>query len=225
VNLKGATPMKTTKEARAALYARVSTATHGQDPEVQLQPLRQVAAQRGWRVIEEYVDIGISGGKESRPELDRLMKAVRSGQVDMVAVARFDRFARSTKHLLDALDEMRRCGVDFISLTESVDTGTAIGKMVFTFLAAVAEFERALIQERVLAGVAKAKAEGTHCGRPRRNFDLRPVLVLLEQGNSVREVSRMVGIPRGTIRRRLKELEQGRQVGGQEVPMKNSRNS
>lgn len=127
------------KVPRVALYARVSTINHGQDPEVQLQPLRQVAEQRGWNVIQEFVDVGISGAKESRPELDRLMKAIRSGKVDVVAVARFDRFARSTKHLLDALDEMRRVGVDFVSVSESIDTGTAIGKMVFTFLAGLAE--------------------------------------------------------------------------------------
>ena len=199
---------------RAALYARVSTTNHGQDPEVQLMPLRAMAKQKQWKVVGEFVDIGVSGAKESRPELDRLMDSVRSGKVDAVVVSRFDRFARSTRHLLDALELMRTNHVDFISISEAVDTSSSVGRMVLTFLAGVAEFERELVRERVKAGLAKAKAEGKHLGRPRRDFDLRPVLALKEKGHSIREISKMMGVPRTTIRRRLSELEKRREGSG-----------
>ena len=107
-----------TRPFRAALYARTSTADKGQDPALQLEDLRRLAEQRGWRVVEEYVDEGQRGGKDSRPALDRMMADARGGKLDVVAVWRFDRFARSTKHLLTALEEFRSCGVDFISQRE-----------------------------------------------------------------------------------------------------------
>lgn len=199
------TTTATTKTIKAVLYARVSTVGHGQDPEVQLLPLRRVAEQRGWQVEAECVDVGVSGAKESRPELDGLMALVRSGKVQVVAVARFDRLARSVQHLLGFLDECRRCGVDFVSISEAIDTGTPVGKMVFTFLAAVAEFERNLIIERVRAGVAKAKADGKHCGRPVVEMDLRPALALLDQGRGLKQVAVILGVSRATLRRRLEQ--------------------
>ena len=193
---------------RVALYARVSTSNHGQDTGVQLDELRLVAAQRGWRVVGEFVDDGVSGGVASRPALDRMMAAAKAGKLDVVAVWRFDRFARSTQHLLSGLEDFRHLGVEFVSLRESVDTTTPAGKMVFTFLAAVAEFEKALIVERVRAGVARAQANGKHCGRPRRELDLRGARLLLQQGQSVRAVAGMLAIPRGTLMRRLNEADQ-----------------
>ena len=197
--------MPTTTTPRVALYARVSTTGHGQDVGLQLEELRAVAVQRGWQVVGEFIDEGISGGTQSRPALDKLMNAARDGQVDAVAVWRFDRFARSTQHLLAALEEFRRLDVDFISLRESVDTSTSVGKMVFTFLAAVAEFEKALIQERVKAGVARAKAQGKHVGRPRRDIDLDLARLLREQGHGYRRVAKMMGIPKSTLVRHLGE--------------------
>lgn len=210
----------TGKPIRAALYARVSTVNHGQDPEVQLQPLRRVAEARGWEMAGEFVDVGQSGAKEFRPELDSMMELIRSGKVNVVAVARFDRLARSVQHLLAFLDECRRSRVDFVSISEAIDTGTSVGKMVFTFLAAIAEFERALIVERVHAGVAKAKAAGVHCGRPRREIDLRAAHVLLDQGHTLRQVASMLDLPRSTLCRRLREdgFEAGTK-GGPEVPV------
>ena len=193
---------------KAALYARVSTSNHGQDVGLQLDELRAVARQRGWQVVDEYIDEGVSGSKQSRPALDRLMTAVRSGQADVVAVWRFDRFARSTRHLLAALDEFRQVGVDFISIRESVDTSTSVGKMVFTLIAAISEFEKALIVERVNAGVARAKAAGKHCGRPRVEMDVRPALALAREGHSQRSIAEMLGVSRGTLRRRLREADQ-----------------
>ena len=208
---------------RAALYARVSTSGHGQDVGLQLDELRAVAQQRGWVISGEYVDEGVSGSKESRPELDRMMVAARSGKIDVVAVWRFDRFARSTTHLLQALDEFRVLGISFVSLREQVDTTTPVGKVLFTLIAAISEFERALIQERVKAGVDRAKAAGTHCGRPRRELDLRAAAALLGQGHSIREVASMLGLPRTTLVRRLRDAGfRAVEQGGPQVPADSS---
>src|SRR5262245_51518577 len=120
-----------------ALYARCSTKQHGQDPETQLMPLRDHARLRGYSIIGEYTDVGYSGANESRPELERLMHDARRHRFRAVMVARFDRFARSTSHLLRALAEFQKHDIDFISLNESIDTSTPVGKMVFTILGAV----------------------------------------------------------------------------------------
>lgn len=198
---------------RAALYARVST--NEQDPDLQLADLRRTAEQRGWTVAGEYIDQGISGAKASRPDLDRLMEAARARKIDVVAVWRFDRFARSTQHLLVALEEFRALGVDFVSVREAIDTSTPMGKMVFTLIAAVAEMEREMIRERVQAGVDRARAAGKKLGRPRRELDLRAAHILLEQGHSQRQVADMLGVPRGTLRRRLVEAQEG---GSESLP-------
>ena len=192
------------RQPRVAIYARVSTTGKGQDPELQLEELRQVASQRGWQVVAEYAD-EMSGSKDQRPGLDQLMVAARSGKLDMVAVFRFDRFARSTRHLLIALEEFRVLGVDFVSLREQVDTSTPMGKAVFTIIAAVAELEKDIIRERVKAGIARAKSQGKHCGRPRIEFDVRPALALLGEGRPLREVASILDVSRSTLRRRLRE--------------------
>lgn len=150
-----------------ALYARCSKLNGHQDPEVQLQPLRAMAASRGWTVAVEYVDHGVSGAKERRPQLDKLMADVVKGHRDFQAVLvwKFDRFARSVQHLLKALTVFQENGVEFISLTEAIDTSTPYGKMVFTVLGAVAELERALITERIKAGLKTAATKGHYPGR------------------------------------------------------------
>ena len=147
-----------------AVYARVST-MNGQDPEMQLRELRGYCQRRGWTVVAEYVDAGISGAKEKRPELDRLLADAHRRHFDAVVVWRFDRFARSVSHLLRALEEFRALGIEFISLSEQVDTSTPTGKMVFTVLGAVAELERSLIVERLRAGLRNARAKGKKLGR------------------------------------------------------------
>ncbi len=194
-----------TKPPRAALYARVSTANKGQDVGLQLDELRQVASQRGWLVRAELVDEGISGSKDSRPALDELMGLARAGKLDLVAVFRFDRFARSTRHLLEAMEEFRVLGVAFVSLHEQVDTSTPMGKAMFTIIAAISELERDILRERVIAGVRRAQAQGKHCGRPRREIDTRPALALLREGRGLKEVARILDLPRATLRRRLQE--------------------
>ena len=190
---------------RVALYARTSTVARGQDPQLQLEDLRRLAEQRGWRIVEEYVDEGISGAKAARPSLDRLMADARAGKLDVVAVWRFDRFARSTRHLVVALEEFRALGVDFVSQQEAIDTSTPMGRMVFTMIAAVAEMEREMIRERVQAGVDRAKAAGKHCGRPVVEIDLRPAVAMLDRGHGIKTTARSLGVSVSTLRRRLRE--------------------
>jgi DNA invertase Pin-like site-specific DNA recombinase len=187
---------------RAALYMRVSTKGHGQTTETQAVALREYAAHRGFEIIEEYRDEGISGSKDSRPALDHLMKEARTRKFDVVIVARFDRFARSVSHLLRALEEFNHLGIDFVSLSESIDTSTPMGKMIFTVLGAVAELERNLIKERVHMGISRARKEGKQLGRPKRIFDREKARTLL-QSMSVRETARLLGVSRGVVERAL----------------------
>src|SRR6476646_4063976 len=185
---------------RAALYMRVSTKGHGQTTETQALALRDYAGHRGFTIVEEYRDEGISGSKDSRPALDRLMKDARARKFDLIVVARFDRFARSVSHLLRALEEFSHLGVDFVSLSESIDTSTPMGKMIFTVLGAVAELERNLIKERVYMGISRARKEGKQLGRPRRIFDREKARAML-QSMSSREVARQLGVSRGVVER------------------------
>jgi DNA invertase Pin-like site-specific DNA recombinase len=182
---------------KTALYARVST-THGQDPEMQLRELREYCQRRGWDISEEYVDVGISGAKEKRPELDRLLAQAHRRNFDAVVVWRFDRFARSVSHLLRALETFRSLGIEFVSLSEQVDTSTPTGKMVFTVLGAVAELERSLIVERVRAGLRNAKAKGRKLGRPRKAFDAAKLTRMRAQGASWRAVGAALGVSPAT---------------------------
>ncbi len=187
---------------RVALYARVST-KNSQDPETQLLALREYAKARELEVFSEYVDVGISGGKDSRPALNQLMEDARKRRFDAVLVARFDRFARSTRHLVLALEEFNALGVDFISLSESVDTSTPMGKMVYTVIAAVAELERSLIRERVVMGLQRAKAQGKQLGRPKVHASEEQLLQLSEQGLSSRQIAKQLGLSPSTVLRRL----------------------
>lgn len=155
--------MKT--EKRAAIYARVST-TLGQNPEMQIRDLREYCRNRGWKIAGEFVDSGISGATDSRPQLNRLMADANRCRFDVVAVWDFSRFARSTSHLLRALESFSALGIGFVSLREQIDTNTPTGKMIFTVLGSVAELERSLIGERVKAGLRNAKAKGKKLGRP-----------------------------------------------------------
>ena len=175
---------RTTK--RVALYARVSTVNHGQDPEVQLRELRKFCQRRRFEIAVEYVDKGISGSRERRPSLDKLMTACRKRLVDAVVVYRYDRFARSLRQLVLALEEFRALGIDFISLHEGVDTSTPNGRLIFGIFASIAEFERELIRDRVRSGLAAAKAKGKRIGRPRVAVDILRIASLRRQGRSWR---------------------------------------
>jgi DNA invertase Pin-like site-specific DNA recombinase len=181
-------------EVRAAIYARVSTINNGQDVTMQTRELREYCERRGWNVIAEFVDIGISGAKDRRPQLDRLMAEARRRKFDVVVVWKFDRFARSVRHLLRALDEFQALRVDFVSLSEALDTSTPSGRMVFTVLGAVAELERSLIAERVRAGLRNARARGVRLGRPRAAGDPDRIAALRRSGASWRAIARELGL-------------------------------
>jgi DNA invertase Pin-like site-specific DNA recombinase len=184
---------------KAAIYARVSTANNGQDPRVQTRELGEFCERRGWTLVE-YVDIGISGTKEKRPALDRLMADAHKRRFDVVVVWRFDRFARSVSHLLRALETFQALGIEFVSLSEQMDTSTPTGRMVFTVLGAVAELERSLIVERVKAGLRNARAKGKTLGRPKKVVDAARIATLRTQGRSWREISQTMKIPPSTAR-------------------------
>jgi DNA invertase Pin-like site-specific DNA recombinase len=188
---------------RAALYARVSTANNGQDPTMQTRELREYCERRGWKLGGEYVDEGISGTKDSRPELNKLMADAHRRRFDAVIVWRFDRFARSVSHLLRALENFKALGIEFVSLSEQVDTSTPTGKMVFTVLGAVAELERSLIAERVKAGLRNARAKGKRLGRPRVVVDAARVAHLRAHGRSWREITAELAISKGSAQRAL----------------------
>jgi DNA invertase Pin-like site-specific DNA recombinase len=186
-----------TAKMQTAIYARVST-NNGQDPEMQLRELREYCQRRGWAVAAEYVDTGISGTKEKRPELDRLLADAHKRLFDAVVVWRFDRFARSVSHLLRALETFSSLGIDFVSLSEQVDTSTPAGKLVFTVLGAVAELERSLIVERVRAGLRNARAKGKRLGRPRSGVDPAAIKRLRAQGATWRAVGAALGVAPAT---------------------------
>jgi len=189
---------------KVAIYARVST--KDQNPESQLLDLRKYVKLRDWEVYQEYVDRGVSGIKENRPALDRLMKDARKRKFDILLVWRFDRFARSTKHLVTALEELEGLGIDFCSYQDSIDTSTNHGKLVFTIMGAIAEFERSLIRERVLAGIRRAKERGIRLGRPPLELDIEKVKELAFNGNSVRSIAKQMGVSKSLVHKTLNSM-------------------
>jgi DNA invertase Pin-like site-specific DNA recombinase len=170
---------------------------------MQLGELRAYAGRRGWVVAGEYVDEGVSGARERRPALDRLWVDCRKRSVDAVVVYRYDRFARSLRQLVNALEEFRALGIEFVSLHEGVDTSTPNGRLVFGIFATIAEFERELIRSRVRSGLAAAKANGKKLGRPRAAVDATQVATLRAAGASWQVISQRLGIGVGTACRAL----------------------
>jgi DNA invertase Pin-like site-specific DNA recombinase len=177
---------------------------------MQTRELRQFAEARGWCVAGEYIDAGVSGAKDSRPELNRLMGDAHKRRFDVVCIWRFDRFARSVSHLLRALETFKALGIDFVSYSEQMDTSTPAGKMVFTVLGAVAELERSLIVERVRAGLRNARAKGKTLGRPRMGVDAVKIGRLREQGRSIREIADELGMSRSLVHKTLAIREAAR---------------
>lgn len=181
---------------KAGIYIRIST--KDQKTDLQLDELQEYCQRRNWQIADVYSDKGISGSKNSRPELDRLMADAHKRKFDVVCVWKFDRFARSVSHLLRALEEFKALGIEFVSYSESIDTSTPMGKMVFTVLGAVAELERSLITERVRAGQAAAKKRGVRFGRPAVAVDSKKVIALRNQGKSFSEIAEKLRIAKGT---------------------------
>jgi DNA invertase Pin-like site-specific DNA recombinase len=172
---------------------------------MQTRELREYAQRRGWTVAGEYVDVGISGTKEKREALDRLMSDAHRRRFDCVVVWKFDRFARSVSHLLRALESFKTQGIEFVSFSEQMDTSTPAGKTVFTVLGAVAELERSLIVERVKAGLRNARAKGKRLGRPKRTVDARRIAALRAQGTGWKRIAAEMGIGVGTLYRLARE--------------------
>jgi len=187
---------------RVALYARVSTTDQSTDS--QLLDLRRYVSERSWNIFKEYVDKGISGTKDSRPALNELMNDAKKRRFDVVLVWRFDRFARSTKHLILALEEFRNLGIDFVSYQENIDTSSPLGSAIFTIISAVAQLERDIIAERVKAGLRRAKENGKRLGRPKGTAqDADAIHRLKSEGLSVRQIAEALQTSKSTVARLL----------------------
>jgi DNA invertase Pin-like site-specific DNA recombinase len=185
---------------KAAVYARVST-TNGQTCENQLLELRRYVEARGWTTFKEYVDEGVSGAKDRRPALDQLVSDAKRRKFDVLLAWRLDRVGRNLRHLVVLLEELNAIGVGFVSLNEGIDLGTPAGRLQLHILAALSEFERCRIQERVRAGLARAKAQGRKLGRRERRIPSDQLNSV--RGLPVREAARRLGVPRTTLRRAL----------------------
>lgn len=183
---------------KIAIYVRVST--DEQSTEMQTSDLRRYCEQRGFEIYKEYSDQGVSGTKDHRPGLDQLMSDAKKRKFDVVLVWRFDRFARSTKHLITALEEFKHLGIDFISYSENIDTSSPLGKMLYTISAAWAEFERSIIVERIRGGIRRAREKGKVLGRPKvLNLDSDELLRLQSEGLSLRKIAEKVNASPATV--------------------------
>ena len=189
-------------DKKVAIYVRVST--KDQSVGMQLNDLERYSKERGLNIFKVYEDNGVSGTKETRPALSSLMDDARKRKFDVVLVWRFDRFARSTKHLVNALYEFRNLGIDFISYQENIDTSSPLGEAIFTIISAMSKLERDIIAERVKGGLRKARANGITLGRPNSVIDMDKLIKYKEQGMSIREIAKELGLSRGKVERTLK---------------------
>lgn len=187
---------------RAALYMRVSCVD--QNPETQLYDLHQMAAQRGYEIVQEYTD-RISGVKAKRPGLGQLMRDARHGKFDVVLTWACDRIARSTRHLLETLDELNHLNIEFVSFREQIDTGGPLGRAIVVIIGAIAELERSLIVERVRAGMRRARLDGRHIGRRPLELDRGAILCDRQRGHSLSQIAKTYRISRTTVHRVLQE--------------------
>jgi DNA invertase Pin-like site-specific DNA recombinase len=197
---------------RAFLYARVSTGE--QNEGMQLREMQEFAERRGW-TCEIFPDVGVSGAKDSRPELNRMMTLVRRRKCDVVLVYKFDRFARSLRFLLNSLAEFDALGVAFVSVRDNIDTTLPAGRLMFQIIGAMAEFERSLIRERVKSGMAHAKANGKHVGRPSLGLDTSEIRALRAQGLTWEGVAERVGAGVSTCQKALRTGTQKGSSNGQ----------
>jgi DNA invertase Pin-like site-specific DNA recombinase len=202
---------------RTAIYCRVSTVGKGQSNEMQIRELKEYVERRGWELAGEYLDCGISGSKERRPQLDKLMADAGRRKFDCVLVYRYDRFARSLRHLVNALEEFRALGIDFVSLHEGVDTSTPNGRLVFGIFASIAEFERELIRDRVKSGLRNAVARGKKLGRPRRTLDSSRIAALRARGYGWKKIAREMDCGVSTVLRVAQDAPEGHLRGSVKV--------
>ena len=193
------------KEMRIGLYARVSTSDKGQDVNLQLNPLRQYCQHReGWNVTGEYVDIGISGTKNSRPEFDRLLDDARKRRIDVIAVWRLDRFGRSLRNLVNTLTELQELGVSFVSYSENLDFTSSTGKLLVHILASFSQFEADIIADRVRAGIKNARAKGKRIGKaPIAPYLVEKIRELRKTGASIRVIAGKLNLSVGVVHKTL----------------------
>jgi DNA invertase Pin-like site-specific DNA recombinase len=192
-----------TKTKVVAVYARVSTCNGQQDPEMQLRELRAYCERQNFVIYKEFIDY-CSGGKDSRPQLNEMMKHAKQGHFDAVLVWRFDRFSRSLRHLINSIAELEHYGVGFISLKEAVDTSSPLGKVMLALIGSMAELERDLIRERVTAGIANARAKGITLGRPKKAQEIiAKAKTMHKNGAPFRAICREINISERTLRKYL----------------------
>lgn len=191
-----------TATVRVALYARVST-LNGQNPEMQLTELREYAERRGWTIASEYVDLGVSGSKESRPELNRMLRDAHARSIDAVLCWKLDRLGRSLKHLVTTIEDLAAYSVSFVALRDNIDLSTPSGRLMMHLLGAMAEFERELIRERVSAGIHAARKRGVRIGRPKTYISPEKVRALRDTGTPWRQIAKRLGVGTGTAVRAL----------------------
>jgi DNA invertase Pin-like site-specific DNA recombinase len=202
-------PTMKSKQMRTLTYSRVSTADK-QNPEAQVEELRRYCDSRGWTICEEITDRGFSGGTgpEKRPGLVRLMALARARKIDVICVSRLDRLFRSLKHLVTVLDELQSLGVMFVSIGDQIDMTTASGRLMLQIVGAFSEFERGLIRERTVAGLAYVRSRGQRLGRP-KTCDDAAILKLRAEGLSYTKIQQRLGVSRPSIRRALIALDAG----------------
>jgi DNA invertase Pin-like site-specific DNA recombinase len=192
----------TTTFTKVVLYTRVSTLKN-QDCEVQARELREYCARRGWEIVAEFSDSGWSGARDSRPALDKMLRAARRREFDILLIWKLDRLARSLKNLLNLLSEFEALGLALVSLTDSLDMSTPQGRLLFQIIGAMSEFERSLCRERIMAGLRAAKARGAKFGRPRVEVDTAHIQALRTSGASWRKIATETGLSRQTCLRAL----------------------
>ena len=195
---------------RAVLYMRVSTVD--QNPETQGIELRHFAQQRGYEIVQEYTDHGVSGTKVRRPALDQMLKDAHRRKFDAVLVWSCDRLARSTKHFLQVLDELNELGIQFLSQREAIDTEGPLGRAIIVIISAIAELERSLIVERVRAGMRRAKLEGRRIGRAPLDVDRAALVRDRLSGMSLTHTSRKYGVSRASVVRLVREAQTSQQA-------------
>lgn len=188
---------------KTAIYARVSTSHHNQNPEIQIKELKRFCELKGWRIEHELVDHGFSGSTDNRPALKQLLSLVKDKQVDAVVVVKLDRLFRSLKHLVATLEDFEKLGIKFVAIKDNVDYSTPSGRLFVQILGSLGEFERSLLRERTMMGLDHARSIGKKFGRPRlHNQD--EIIKLLKQGFTYRQIQKQLGTPMGTIARAAK---------------------
>ena len=190
--------------SKVALYARVSTHDKDQDPENQLMKLRSFSESHGWAVYGDYIDTR-SGADASRPDLDKMLKAARGHAFGAIIIVRLDRMGRSVKNLLNLIDDLKLSNVELICTDQEINTSSPGGKLLFTLLGAISEFELELIRDRTKDGLARARAQGKRLGRPQNAIPTERILELNSQGLSLKKIGRAVGMtPQGVKKRLIK---------------------